>query len=252
MVDRVANMTKLQIFLFLLVISFAPCSASTPQKVAPGVFKVPLKLPRSLEKRRAEFESDLLEAQRRLRSFSEKHDWENLTDEPLMRRAEIYDNKRDYDDHLYKLEPSLRGKPIPKTFTAGIEQDVFFAVTPEICNEVFPQGKEKDSYIKLILHELTHRLHVRIVKGEEDRMGPIWFFEGFAIHGADQYSAKAPKLSENEIWEIVGEKSRGSYLKYRTVFDYFLRKHSLLELLDHAGGKDFADWLRTEPTRHDR
>ena len=163
-----------------------------------------------------------------------------------MESSKIYATKKEYDDHLYSIEPSLRGKPIPKTFTAGIEQGVFFAVSPEICEEVFPEGKEKDSYIKLIQHELAHRLHVRLVKGKEERMGPVWFYEGFAVYAADQYAAAAPKLTEKEIWEVVTDSKRGSYLKYRTVMEFFLKTHSLQEMVDHAGDKDFVEWLRKE------
>lgn len=214
------------------------------KRVSPGVFSVPLHLPPSLEPRRAEFEEQLLEAQRQLRKFAEDNYWERLTDSPLIKSAEIYDKKEDYDNHLYELEPELKGKAIPKTFTAGIERDVFFAVSPEICNEVFPEGIEKDSYKKLILHELAHRLHVRVVHGREEKMGPVWFYEGFAVNAADQYAAVAPELTDKEIWEVVKDSKRGSYLKYRTVIKHFLKKHSLQELVEHAGDKDFLEWLK--------
>ncbi len=75
-------------------------------------------------------------------------------------------------------------------------------------------------------------------------MGPVWFYEGFAVYGSDQLREAAPKMSEAEIWNVVNAKERGSYLKYRTVFDYFLKKHSLHDLLKHAGDSDFTDWLK--------
>ncbi|HEY9757515.1 MAG TPA: hypothetical protein V6C97_20270 [Oculatellaceae cyanobacterium] len=233
-------------FIFMVLLSVMPSAASQsePSRVEPGVFLVPLLLPSSLEPRRAEFESDLRQAQRRLRAFAAKSGWEALTDAPLMKRAEIYDTKEDYDTHVYELEPELLGKPIPRTFTAGIEKDVFFAVSPEICDAVFPQGREKDSYVKLITHELAHRLHIRILQGQEEKMGPVWFYEGFAIYAADQYSAAAPKLAEQELWDIVETKQRGSYLKYRSVFEHFLQKHTLHELIQHAGNPDFTEWLK--------
>lgn len=215
-----------------------------PRQLTPGVYAAPLRLPASLEPRRAEFEGDLLEAQRRLVAFARKHGWTDLTSTPLMKSAEIYDKKSDYDEHLYELQPTLRGKAIPKTFVAGIEHDVFFAVSPEIVDEVLPQGREKDSYVKLILHELVHRLHVRIVKGNEERMGPVWFYEGFAVYGADQYAAASPQLTDDEIWKIVAAPERGSYFKYRTVVMHFLKRRKLQALLDHAGDADFAVWLK--------
>jgi len=219
--------------------------ATEPKQLAPGVYAIPLSLPKSLEPRRAEFEADLIEAQKRLRTFAEKNGWAHLTERPFMHKAAIYDAKVDYDNHLYEIEPSLCGQSIPATYTAAIEKNMFFAVSPEICDSVFPQGREKDSYIKLILHELAHRLHVRLLKHDEERMGPVWFYEGFAIYAADQYEAVAPKLTESEITEIVNATKRGSYLQYRTVFYRFLAKHSLADLIKHAGDKDFTDWLTT-------
>ncbi len=216
-----------------------------PKEVEPGVFDVPLSLPKSLESRRREFKGNLLEAQKRLRVLIKNNGWSDLNKTPFMKRAEIYDKKVDYDNHLYEIEPALRGKPIPTTFTAGIEQDVFFAVSPEMVDKVFPQGRENDSYIKLIQHELAHRLHVRIVKGNEERMGPVWFYEGFAVYAADQYRKAAPELTDAEIWDIVRATKRGSYIQYRTVFYHFLKQHTLKELLEHAGDADFADWLKT-------
>jgi hypothetical protein len=239
-------MMQLLSFIFMVIFLAMPAAAAQPEpkQVEPGVFRVPLSLPPSLEPRRAEFESDLQQAQLGLRAFAAKNGWTQLTDAPLMKRAEIYDTKEDYDRHVYSLDPELRGKSIPKTFTAGIEKDVFFAVSPDIYDAVFPQGREEDSYIKLIQHELAHRLHIRIVQGREEKMGPVWFYEGFAVSAADQYSAAAPKLTKEELWDIVEAKQRGSYLKYRSSFDHFLQKHTLPDLIQHAGDPDFADWLK--------
>ncbi len=239
-------MVQLLCFLLVTFVLVMPALAAPSEfkQLEPGVFQVPLSLPPSLEPRRNEFESDLVEAQKQLRVFAVKNGWEKLDAAPLMKRAEIYDTKDDYDKHVYELEPNLRGKPIPKTFTAGIEKDIFFAVSPAICDEVFPVGREKDSYTKLILHELAHRLHVRIVNGQEEKMGPVWFYEGFAVTTADQYSVVAPNLSETEIWEVAEAKQRGSYLKYRTVFLHLLQKHTLHELIEHAGSPDFVGWLK--------
>lgn len=138
----------------------------------------------------------------------------------------------------------MKGKPIPKTFCAGIEKDIFFSVTPEIADANFPEGKEADGFIRLITHELAHRLHVRIVKGEEEKMGPIWFFEGFAVYAADQYKGNIPQLNEAEIWAIVDAKERGSDRKYKFVFEHFLKDDPLPDYMKQAGDPIFAALLR--------
>jgi len=214
-------------------------------ELAPGVYDVPIVLPPSLEPRREEFRQDFIAAQKRLREFATKNGWEHLTDAPFVKQAEIYDTKAGYDGRVYALSPNLQGKPIPKTFSAGIEDDVFFAVSPEICDENFPEGKEPDSYIKLITHELAHRLHVRILNGNEDKMGPIWFFEGFAVYAADQYVAHPPDLTEADIWSIVDAKDRGSYRKYKVVFSHFLKGLTLPEYVKQASEPNFTAWLRS-------
>jgi hypothetical protein len=68
-----------------------------------------------------------------------------------------------------------------------------------------------------MIHEMAHRLHARIV-GDEQKMGPIWFWEGFAVYAADQYLSNTPDLTETELWSIIDAKERGSYRNYRAVF----------------------------------
>jgi len=91
---------------------------------------------------------------------------------------------------------------------------------------------------------MAHRLHVRILNGNEDAMGPIWFFEGFAILAANQFENSIPELSEKEIWSIVESTDRGSYQKYATVILFFLKKTSLKEMISHASHTHFTEWLR--------
>ena len=74
-------------------------------------------------------------------------------------------------------------------------------------------------------------------------MGPIWFFEGFAVYVADQYVGSTPNLSESEIWQVVDATKRGSYPKYKAVFIHFLKGTTLSEYMKQAGEPDFTKWL---------
>jgi len=116
------------------------------------------------------------------------------------------------------------------------------SVSPTLYSRIYPEGIENKSFEKLITHEMAHRLHVRILNGNESAMGPLWFFEGFAIYAADQFGNYT--LEPAEIWQIVRNTKRGSYKKYGAVFRYFLKRISIHELIEHAGQEDFLKWLR--------
>jgi hypothetical protein len=215
-------------------------------ELLPGVYDVPIVLSQSLEGRREEFRQDMIKAQARLRVFANRNGWQKLTDAPFIKQVEIYDTKDGWDNRMRQFYATDAPAEIPKTFSAAIEKEVFFSVSPEVYFANYPDGRlEPDAFIKLMTHELAHRLHVRICKGDEERMGPIWFFEGFAIYAADQLNLNKPKLTEADIWSIVDAKERGSYKKYNVVFRHFLRGMSLPEYVEKAGEQHFTEWLKT-------
>jgi hypothetical protein len=45
-------------------------------KVKAGVYKIPVDLPASLEKKRVEFEQSILKAQEKIKLFADKHNWQ--------------------------------------------------------------------------------------------------------------------------------------------------------------------------------
>lgn len=179
----------------------------------------------------------------RLERFAKKHGWEDLLKEPFIKRIEIYDSKEAYDQMLRASYPELKNKTVPKTYAAGIEKGVYFSVSPAVYTRIYPQGNDPDAFEKLFTHELAHRLHVRILDGDEERMGPIWFFEGFATVASGQFEKNKPDLSAEEIAKLLDQKERGSYLKYNKLLKHFLKKHNLKELVERAGNKDFQSWL---------
>jgi hypothetical protein len=38
---------------------------------------------------------------------------------------------------------------------------------------------------KLLTHEMAHRLHIRILDGSEEAMGPVWFYGALIDNSAD-------------------------------------------------------------------
>ena len=92
---------------------------------------------------------------------------------------------------------------------------------------------------------MAHRLHVRILNGKEDEMGPTWFFEGFATVLADQFPQQKGEVSSKEIRTVFQSQSRGSYRVYNQMIKYFMNKIDLPTLVDKAGDPDFQSWLET-------
>lgn len=210
-----------------------------------GVYDLPIQLEATLEPQRAFFHETLLAAQRRLREFAHQNSWHAHLSEPFARRYQAYAHKGAFDHDLLQicgLDPSME---LPRTYCAALEEGVLLSVSPELYREIYPEGDEEFAFEKLLTHEMAHRLHIRILGGDEDAMGPIWFYEGFALHAAGQFAQGAPSLEADEIWEIVADEERGDYRRYAALFRHFLNKAPLQELVDRAGKEGFETWLRT-------
>ena len=215
-----------------------------PRRIEESVFRVQLVLPESLENERRELELFLLGAQKRIASFAELHGWKDLTRESFFDCAEIYDGKEAFDRALAKVAGAAGQIEFPKTYSAALENRVLMAVSPVLYSENYPEGIEEDSYEKLLAHEIAQWLHIRILNGNEDAMGPIWFFEGFAIYAADQFSQDEYPLESAEIQRMISASARTSYRKYGILFRYLTKKASVEELIEHAGKADFESWLQ--------
>jgi len=198
----------------------------------------------SLEPRRGEFEGYIAKALENVRAFAAKYGWSSLVHESFFDKVIIFDDKKDFDRTLLELCKMDSGMVLPESYCGALEERNLIAVSPEYYDKVYPAGREPDSYIKLLTHEICHRLHVRILNGDEEAMGPVWFFEGFAIFAADQFTLSKIKLTQEDILFIIGESRRGNYEQYSHVFKYFVNKIPLKELVANAKRNDFNDWLK--------
>jgi hypothetical protein len=215
-----------------------------PYLVEEGVYRVQLILPDSLEHARLELELCLLKAQKRIVNFARLHEWRDLIQGSFYDLAEIYDTKASFDKTLTKLSEPAAQIEIPVTYSAALENRRLMAVSPELYSCNYPEGVEQDSYEKLLAHEIAHRLHIRILNGDENLMGPIWFFEGFAIYAVDQFSQDIAELEPREIRSIILNPARTSYRKYGSLFRYFVKKSSVTELIEQSEKPDFEKWLQ--------
>ncbi|TFG18774.1 MAG: hypothetical protein EU530_08190 [Promethearchaeota archaeon] len=202
-----------------------------------------LVLPYSVSNQKEQYYQYFWDARNRIIEFTKKHNWSYYTTEPFIKHARIFDKKSDFDDELVKifnLEPET---VIPPTYCAILEKESLYIVTPEIYHSIYPEGHEIDSYVKLIVHEIAHHLHIRLLLGNEDSMGPIWFYEGFAIYVADQFSKIKNSLSNSEIKSILFDLQRTSYKKYKMLFEIVTGKIPLDKLVQKAKERDFSNWV---------
>lgn len=233
--------------LLALTLLMPACSEADrrPQGPSEAAETPKLMLSPALEPRRAEFGASVRKSTGIVRKFAGRRGWDSLAAEPFMDSVMVFDDKRTFDRTLLSLVGADTSTKLPAGYCAALERRTMVVVTPEFYARVYPEGVEDGSYAKLLAHEMAHRLHIRILKGDEEAMGPIWFYEGFAVHAADQFVGQMQELGLDEVREITGCSDRGNYRDYRRVLEHYLKKALLSELIARAGGQGFDEWLRS-------
>lgn len=204
---------------------------------------IPIILPDALKERAEEFNINLEKAIERVKKFASRYGWQKHTEKSFMDKVMIFDSKPEFNKMLLELCEMPSDTELPETYCGALEERVLAVVTPEIYSTVYPQGVEEDFYTKILAHEVAHRLHIRILEGDEDAMGPVWFFEGFALYAADQFCHSKISLSKEEIIDILKTEERGSYEKYAFIFRYLVKLIPLKELVSKAGSPDFTEFI---------
>lgn len=210
------------------------------EKLSFGVYKIPITLNGSIDTTKEKLEENIKRAQMRLKKFSIKYGWKDYIREPFLNNICIYEKQSKLINELVEIS-DINKEDFPEKISAVINNRKLYILSPKAYLRVYPQGDENNAYEKLITHELAHQLHLRILDGREDLMGPIWFYEGFAIFAADQFQNY--KLKESKIEEVIKSKKRISYKYYGAVIRYLLKKTSLKKLLEKSKSKDFYNWL---------
>ena len=211
------------------------------KKLEDGIFDVPIMLSAPQKKKEEFYRQTSIDAQQKINNFAKKHNWYNLVQESFIDKIEIYDRQEDLYQRLRGLHNLEDDFQLPDTICAFLEKKILAVVTPELYAKIYPQGQETDCYTKLFVHEIAHRLHIRILKGDEEKMGPQWFFEGFAIYVADQFANSTLQLSSDRMKKIVSAKEQADYETYKAVFCYYLDSYPLNKLLSDAGKEDFVE-----------
>lgn len=206
-----------------------------------------LHLEKEMEPQRDEFIHCILNACEIISLFSEKYHWENFNQTPTFNRIEFYSSQKKLWNRILNLYDLPETTPLQTSgLAAGLEKKILLAVSPEEFMRLRPEyAVSSDAWERLLAHEMAHRLHVRILGGDEDAMGPTWFFEGFAIYASGHQISTMIFNEPQEALKAVNQKefTRGIYAIYSSAFNYFLKHKSLNELISRAGKGDFEKWL---------
>ena len=238
---------------FVLSVSFLACATPpvTPDRVAsppPEGIATPLLLPPTHEDRRSSIVEAVAAAVEIKTTFARENGWVDEGDRSLFDRVEIFASQNELWQRVLELHDLPRDQPLPtKGLAAALEQRHLLAVTPELYVEIVPEyaQADPDAWARLLAHELVHRLHVEVLGGDEDAMGPMWFFEGFAVLGAGQSLDRGLGYAsfEEALREAKDSASPLAYRRFVAAARFFAARIPLSELVLHAGGPDFEAWL---------
>jgi len=202
-----------------------------------------LSCPKELSSRRHEFSLNLVDAFAIVDHFASQHGWQEYLKIPLICSFQVFAVQDEMWQKLKELTGAQEKHPPTDGLSSALVCGHLLAVTPEEYERLRPEYTHIDkAWTRLLAHEIIHQLHIRIVR-HENRMGPKWFYEGFAMYAAGQRITDYQPSSIEEITEAMHTESRGAYAKFEAVFEYFLKRFELKLLLKRAARHDFQTWL---------
>lgn len=185
------------------------------------------------------FQSSLESSVAEILQFSKKNDLGISQPGAFVNRVILYGSKSNFDKMLSSSKDWPKDVPVPKTYV-GVGQDkIFHVVSWTAYKAIHPEDQYRD-YQKVITHELGHLFHVAYLKGEDDKMGPIWFYEGFACLIADQYP-EANLPPKEKVLDILKNPTRGNYKVYAAILRAIVKKRPIAKLLDQAENPKFSE-----------
>jgi hypothetical protein len=125
-------------------------------KVEQGVFRVPLKLPTTLESDRPALEEAVLAAQRSVMAFARRNGWEALCRESLLDRAGIFEDRSPYEKTLRQMRSVPAKEALKDVPPALLEERALIALSPALS------GQTQD-YAGLLAHALARGLYRRVL-----------------------------------------------------------------------------------------
>jgi hypothetical protein len=204
-------------------------------------------VPGGMEERRPEILQAVQAARTLVAEFADRHGWQAEARVPGFARVEVFADQQALWRRVLELNELDLATTMPTDgLVAAIEHEVLLLVVPEEYARIRPEyARDPEAFVRLIAHELLHRLHVRILGGNEDQMGPQWFYEGFAVVGAGQAETEqAGFASIDEALRAVEQKGRGSYARYGAAVRLLMTRAPLEELVERARTGELETWAR--------
>ena len=182
-------------------------------------------------------------AQSNIINFALENNLNNIVRKTFIDKVQIYDSHEKFVKDIIETFNLDENTMLPQTFSATIKDRILYSISPELYNKTYPiEGFDNNGFERLLTHELAHSMHIHMLNGDEDKMGPVWFFEGFAIYVAKQFPNFT--CSESVIWEIIDNQKEVSYQYYSCIFKYLLQYITLQELIEYSSEIDFVNWLK--------
>ncbi len=144
----------------------------------------------------------------------------------------------EFDLPIEKIPETIGGTPLGSTLFMTDEN-----IIHSMFNKLYSQftWDKDEEFFKCLKHEIVHMFHEGIAikeTGSADGMGPVWFFEGLAIHLAQQFPQmeNEPILEKGEIEKIISDSKTTtvSYLQYKRLIHSLLKKCSLSDMVKAA------------------
>lgn len=202
-----------------------------------------LELPAVEEPRRGWYAGQVVAAHGTVAAFASENGWADRV-RPFFRRVAVFADQAGLWARLSTTFGLPRDAPLPTPGLAGaLERGVLTVVTPEVYARVQPRyGAVPGAYARLLAHEMAHRLHIAVLDGDEERMGPTWFYEGFAVVASgDLIGLEA--ATADDLWRHVRAEGADAYAHYAAALRFLVARVPLRELVAPAGEAGFASWL---------
>ncbi|MBI5548532.1 MAG: hypothetical protein HY901_32010 [Deltaproteobacteria bacterium] len=180
-------------------------------------------------------------------AFARQEGWDPALARGTFDAVEVFDTQDALWRRVLSLNSLPQDTPLPTSgLVAGIEKRVFVVVCPAEYLRLNPEyARRTESWRRLLAHEIAHRLHVNTLAGNDDAMGPVWFFEGFAVLAAGQNLDEGLAYPDvKEALAATKEKGPLAYRRFVAAVRLLAARHPLKELVAKANEAGFEEWLQ--------
>jgi hypothetical protein len=184
---------------------------------------------------------DIVRAQQALRSFASTNHLESGLEALRIGHIEIFSSKTMFDQRLIAIDGLPPDTKFPLSYVAVVDGNVLYACSEQAAITSNPAVKSRTDYVELLTHEMAHALHIALLDGDEARMGPRWFYEGFAVVAAGQF-VDQPPISKQEYLDVVFPRTKPDYRLYGAALRKLAQIYPLAELISRASKPGFCDW----------